>query len=77
MLCNDYTLCSVLPLDPISLPGLPVGLQWESMCLVLLGLDLQDEVVPKGLLSFSEKGKEQMGEGFVKVRLGREEVGRL
>ena len=42
------------------------------MCLVLLGLDVTKE------LSFSEeKGSGQWGEGFVRVRLGGEEGGRL
>ena len=53
-----------------------VRLQWERMCLDLLGLDVPGGVVPKEGLSFSEKkGREQWSERFIRVGLGREEGG--
>jgi hypothetical protein len=45
---------------PFPLPGLPVGIQWESMCLVLLGLDVL------GWGGALKEGEEAMEEGMCK-----------
>jgi hypothetical protein len=67
-----------LPLDPLS-PYLdrPIGPQWDRMYLDLLGLDVQDWIGIQGGTSSLQRTGGAVGEGFVRVELGREEVGGL
>jgi hypothetical protein len=56
----------------------PVGIQWERMCLVLLGLDIQrcHDTQREDAL-FCGKGRRQKGVVFVRVGQGGEEGKRL
>jgi hypothetical protein len=52
-----------------------VGPQWESMCRVLLGLDVPEWGGTQGSTPLSKKkGRGQRRKGFVRVGLGEEEV---
>jgi len=51
------------------------GPQWKRICVVLLGLDVQDRVVPNWGSFSPRRGEEGNHEGYFKVNLGRKEEG--
>lgn len=57
----SLTLLPAIGYSSISLAGQPGWTQWDSRCLVLLGLVVQGWVVNKTVFPFSEEGEGIMG----------------